>query len=113
MSGFIREERYFVFKLSHLDFEQAESIDKLLRCLPVVNCVVVERDWPEYEAVWKMIQGRVTNKTTTSENFIKGLNKALSIVDFQIEKEKFLGDIDGYNSLYQARLKIIKVLEEM
>lgn len=59
MTNFKREERYVVFKLSHLDGEQIDSLDELRRQCPTVDCVVVEDDWPEYSVVWKMIEERV------------------------------------------------------
>jgi hypothetical protein len=66
--NFKREDRYFVFKRSDLLPHQAKGLDDLratankirgIRGKPPLECVVVESDWPEYETVWDMIQGRV------------------------------------------------------
>lgn len=64
---FQREERYVVIKVSkmhphpafrakHLSALKREHEDAL------VDCVVVERDWPEYEPTWAAIEARVTGK---------------------------------------------------
>jgi hypothetical protein len=53
--GFQREDRYIVIKRKHLTPEQERDAG----ALPSVSAVVVETDWPEYEAVWAMIQARV------------------------------------------------------
>lgn len=63
MNNFKREERYIVFKLSHLNIEQLEFLNRVKRELPeTTDCVVVESDWPEYNIVWKMIEDRVVEK---------------------------------------------------
>lgn len=72
---FEREERYIVFKKSHLTQKQLDILDKLRtpptippinwhddHTMPTVECVVVEADWPEYEPVWKMIEDRVAGE---------------------------------------------------
>lgn len=64
---FDREERYVVIKVSkmhphptfrakHLSALKREHEDAL------VDCVVVERDWPEYEQTWAAIEARVTGR---------------------------------------------------
>lgn len=73
MSEFKREERYVVVKIKDL-VEASGDIDPstgrseaecVLRnflegwAVPTRECVVVEADWPEYEAVWKMIENRM------------------------------------------------------
>ena len=66
---FMREERYIVFKMSDLgNALKGDEIRRLareyaehrqrLRKKPL-ECVVVEKDWPEYEATWKAIEARV------------------------------------------------------
>lgn len=69
MTEFKREERYMVIKhkklLEHAqgDAGIAEEIKQcILREVPkeaIVNCVVVEADWPEYERVWDMLEARM------------------------------------------------------
>lgn len=64
---FQREERYVVIKVSkmhphpafrakHLNALKREHEDAL------IDCVVVERDWPEYEPTWAAIEARVTGQ---------------------------------------------------
>ena len=70
---FKREERYIVFKISDIRAALSTSeFDDLRYMHRVVNacrerngkdpltCVVVEKDWPEYEPTWKAIEARVT-----------------------------------------------------
>lgn len=65
--AFEREERYVVAKISkmhpHPTFRRRhlESLKRELSGV-LVDCVVVERDWPEYETVWRMIEARVTGQ---------------------------------------------------
>ena len=73
---FKREERYIVLKKTDLNnFDLSGRLMKNLEeiCDTVnyfrglkgpVECVVVEKDWPEYEVVWKLIEDRVNNETT-------------------------------------------------
>ncbi|MGF7151284.1 hypothetical protein FHS96_004947 [Sphingomonas zeicaulis] len=58
---FVREERYIVIKRKHLDDSQETAVRALLteQGIGIVECAVVESDWPEYEPVWKMIEDRV------------------------------------------------------
>lgn len=69
---FVREERYIVFKKSHLTGAQIRKLERLTtppsippsnchddQTMPTVKCVVVEANWPEYEPVWQMIQSRM------------------------------------------------------
>lgn len=67
---FMREERYIVFKMSDLGnslkgdeirrlAREYAEYRQLLRKKPL-ECLVVEKDWPEYEPTWKAIEARVT-----------------------------------------------------
>ena len=58
MSQFKREERYIVIKRKRIDSETEEALRDFLLSyqVPTEECVVVEHDWPIYEAVWSMIE---------------------------------------------------------
>ena len=74
---FEREDRYLVFKYSDLEIiknaygdEQLKQLFAIHRLVnntrkiagkDILQCAVVEHDWPEYEVVWKMIENRVNN----------------------------------------------------
>ena len=60
--AFVREERYIVIKRKHLSEAQEHDLREgmCLRSIGTVECVVVERDWPEFEPVWQMIEARMT-----------------------------------------------------
>lgn len=60
--SFQREERFIVIKRKHLDGNKETWLRSQLahHDINTVECVVVESDWPEYEAVWKMIENRVS-----------------------------------------------------
>ncbi len=53
---FVREDRYIVIKHSDLTDAELDHIDAF--GFPQREAVVVEADWPEYEAVWGMIEAR-------------------------------------------------------
>lgn len=59
---FVREERYIVIKRKHLHPMTEASLRNEMRELGIrtIDSAVVERDWPEYETVWSMIEARVT-----------------------------------------------------
>jgi hypothetical protein len=62
--GFVREERYIVIKLKHLDDVDEHNLRRYLEenSIETTCCVVVEKGWPEYEKVWSMIEQRVKEK---------------------------------------------------
>lgn len=67
---FMREDRYIVFKVSDLGNSlKGDEIRRLareyaeqrrLKGKKPLECVVVEKDWPEYDLVWDMIESRMT-----------------------------------------------------
>ena len=70
---FKREERYLVFKLSdveeHFTPDERQQLARLAEVQrvgrsdggkPLLECVVVEKDWPEYEPTWQAIETRIT-----------------------------------------------------
>ena len=67
---FMREERYIVFKMSDLGNSlKGDEIRRLareyaeqrrLKGKKPLECVVIEKDWPEHEPTWKAIEARVT-----------------------------------------------------
>ena len=67
---FMREEHYIVFKISDLGNSlKGDEIRRLareyaeqrrLKGKEPLECVVVEKDWPEYEPTWEAIEARVT-----------------------------------------------------
>lgn len=74
--AFVREERYFVIKRkdAHRFLSTAEVValehlvETVARCRRLVargnlECVVVEKDWPEYEPTWKAIEQRMGGAT--------------------------------------------------
>lgn len=66
MSEFEREERYIVFKTSKLHEDEFVRRKQWLHLTDqfvssaLVNCVVIEHDWPEFEPVWAMLKARMT-----------------------------------------------------
>ena len=70
---FKQEERYIVFKLSDVEehftpgekqqlarLAEVQRVGRSWRGKPLLKCVVVESDWPEYEPTWKAIEARMT-----------------------------------------------------
>ena len=77
---FEREDRYIVLKVSDLiKYGTAEDLMVLRLCRyqidearkkdnkPPLECVVVEKDWPEYEVVWGLIEKRVSTESPYAE----------------------------------------------
>ena len=72
---FKREERYMVVKLSKLaddlggdELSREEQIYRLAHFgKALVECVVVESDWPEYEPTWAAIKARVTGSASNKQ----------------------------------------------
>ena len=75
---FKREERYIVFKMSdmveHFTTTEALQLARLYEIQRVgrkeagkseLECVVVEKGWPEYEPTWRAIEARVTGAQPT------------------------------------------------
>lgn len=75
-AAFVREPRYLVFKIKdaneHLFPDERVTLERLLaKCSQgrieagkhVLECVVVESDWPEYAPTWAAIKTRVEGKT--------------------------------------------------
>jgi len=74
-----REIRYLVFKLKdvkkYLLPEEQEELDRLIAVVdecrfrdgkPLLECVVIESDWPEYEPTWEAVLSRIDRESTTS-----------------------------------------------
>lgn len=77
---FNREERYTVLKISDVSdalsiedqetlvyFEQKIDAQREARGKAPLQCVVVEKDWPEYEPTWKAIEARVAGAAPAAE----------------------------------------------
>ena len=97
---FTREERYLVFKLSDVEehftpgerqqlarLAEVQRVGRSEGGKPLLECVVVEADWPEYEPTWKAIEARMT-----------GAQPAPSVPDgFSREDLEAVADgLDGY-----------------
>lgn len=71
---FQRESRYIVVKLKDLAPGQEADIREHLTELSAqtVDSLVIERDWPEYEPAWRMIQARVEGATLSPAHIEDG-----------------------------------------
>ena len=67
---FKREDRYAVIKYKKLTDQQWTLVPELLEKFDKarVDCVVVEKDWPEYHLVWAMIEHRMAGKPVPDFN---------------------------------------------
>ena len=109
-STFNREERYAVFKRKdmylYLTPAEQEMVWKLIAKIARgrvdanrgnLDCVVVEHDWPEAEAVWSMIEARMTGglnfvdwqaaRITELEREVAELKQRLSTTEVHINAE--------------------------
>ena len=78
---FRREDRYLVIKISklhphpHFRTKQISAITDSAYGDALVDCVVVEKDWPEYEPVWQMIERRVIGATGEQLEVVAVINE--------------------------------------
>ena len=73
MSEFEREDRYAVIKYKKLTDQQWTLVPSLLEKFDRarVDCVVVEKDWPEYNFVWLMLEHRMAGYPVPDFNAVK------------------------------------------
>ena len=93
---FQREERYVVFKVSDLGNSlKGDEIRKLareyaeqrrLKGKEPLECVVVEKDWPEYEPTWKAIEARVTGAQSVPEE--SAIQTAARVMNIELIRER-------------------------
>lgn len=91
MSNFKREPRYVVLKIK--DVEEYLTINERRALIdlsgkiadgryregrPPLNAVVVERDWPEFDVVWGMIEARMLGVKNKYETEIEEIQTELS-----------------------------------
>ncbi len=75
----LRENRYFVFKITDMEYYLMEEERRILEDLQQkinqgrlrankqpLQGVICESDWPEYEAVWQLIEARVEKEYSAS-----------------------------------------------
>ena len=91
MNNFEREHRYQVFKIKNLqDCERdlLQSINDELAAdgNAVKECVVVERDWPCYEATWKMVEQLANGQFVDPFATIAALHQKLDYANRCIDK---------------------------
>jgi len=80
MAEFQREERYIVVKRSRLNAASEHQIRQVIPGSALVDCVVIEHDWPEYEPVWQMIEQRCTGVRVDNayNRLLEALEKAVA-----------------------------------
>lgn len=89
-SPFEREERYIVLKLNRLAKDEAEYL-RDCQSKAMVECVVVESDWPEYHLVWAMIEHRMAGKPVPDFNLWRRadeLQQRLNAADQLISEQR-------------------------
>ena len=94
MSEFKREERYVVIKIKDLVEASGDTDPSTGRSeaecvlrnflegwdVPTRDCVVVERDWPEYEKVWRSIELRMTGQPADDFDRVTAERDALQVL---------------------------------
>jgi hypothetical protein len=84
---FQREDRYIVLKLNRLAKDEAEYL-RDCQAKAMADCVVVERDWPEYHLVWAMLEHRMAGKPVPDFNLWRRadeLQQRLNVVDERVD----------------------------
>ena len=97
------EDCYVVFKLSdveeHFTPGEKQQLARLVEVQragreeagkPLLRCVVVEKDWPEYEPTWKAIEARVTGAQpapSIPEGWLRAIDEALVVAHIGVANE--------------------------
>ena len=108
---FQREERYVVFKVSDLGNSlKGDEIRRLareyaeqprLKSKEPLECVVVEKDWPEYEPTWEAIEARVTGAQpapSVPDGWLRAIDEALVTTH--------IGVANAHDTYEQAKAKL-------
>ena len=108
---FQREERYVVFKVSDLGNSlKGDEIRRLareyaeqrrLKGKEPLECVVVEKDWPEYEPTWEAIEARVTGAQpapSVPDGWLRAIDEALVTTH--------IGVANAHDTYEQAKAKL-------
>jgi len=85
---FQREDRYIVLKLNRLPKDETEYL-RDCQAKAMIDCVVVEHDWPEYHLVWAMIEHRMAGKPVPDFNLWRRtdeLQQRLNAADQRIDE---------------------------
>lgn len=88
MNNFMKEDRYLVMKRSEIEsgldaeqksilFHLAQKVAAERRSLgkPVLECVVVESDWPNYNEVWESVESVANGSYQDSSQTINHLTE--------------------------------------
>ena len=122
MSEFEREDRYAVIKYKKLSDQQWTLVPTMLETFDSarVDCVVVEKDWPEYNFVWLMIEHRMAGYPVPDFNAVKcAADVAIAqteletartnIAQLQAEIERLKSE--SFESLYNSAIDEIERLK--
>jgi len=87
MSDFKREARYYVIKQKNLTEDQDIALCDILSGaqIPCTDCVVVEKDWQNYEHTWKTIERVASGKFYDPYEEIDGLNLHIEHLQARLE----------------------------
>lgn len=110
-----REQRYIVLKikdmeaagfaLGHIDaFNEvcdAVNIARIQRGAGLLECAVVEKDWPEYDVVWQMIANRVDKKDEPIQKLFADIRERFSYAQDAAPGEAVITRAE-YNELMAA-----------
>lgn len=109
---FEREDRYAVIKYKKLTVQQWTQVPKLLEKFDSarVDCVVVEKDWPEYRLVWAMLEHRMAGNPVPDFNLWRqadDLQQRLTVAEqWAADLKKLLCDVINEAPTGFAALKV-------
>ena len=112
---FKRKERYIVFKISdvveHLTTTEALHLARLYEIQRVgrkkagkseLECVVVEKDWPEYEPTWRAIEVRMTGAQQAPDGSAVQTAARIMNVDLIRQRDALRAEIEELHALIAA-----------
>lgn len=117
-----REQRYVVLKIKDIEaaglfpyhinaFNEvcdAVSRARISKGKGLLECVVVEKDWPEYEPTWAAIANRVDKKDVPLHEIFAGIRERFShdTEEATITREEFASIMFGFAAWSIERAKM-------
>lgn len=88
MNNFKRERRYLVLKTKHLTQEHCQKLADIADSVnhPLLECVVVESDWPNYEDTWQAIEQVANGEYQSPYALIERLQNRIAELEAQVPK---------------------------
>jgi len=112
---FKREDRYAVIKYKKLSSTQWTKLPTMLDSFAsaCVDCVVIEKDWPEYNFVWLMIEHRMAGFPVPDFNAVKcAADVAIAeqrLADAERRNAELVELLQGFRKAVEGELNMLRL----